>query len=146
MRVADIPLGVGLGPRRAWIVACRSSPLLAPSAQHPYRAHQLLPAPVLHQVAIGPGRHRLLRVLTAALSAAAIGQGPREIGYVGVFGLSILTNAVLFFPSGRDAVLVAGALVLNPLAVAFLTGIGGAIGETSGYALGAPRPGGWSDA
>ncbi len=32
--------------------------------------------------------------------------------------------------------MVAGALVLNPLAVAVLTGIGGAVGEITGYALG----------
>ena len=32
--------------------------------------------------------------------------------------------------------MVASALVLNPLAVAVLTGIGGAMGEMTGYALG----------
>ena len=67
---------------------------------------------------------------------ATVAQGPRLMGYLGVFGFSVLANAILFLPSGRGAVMVAGALGLNPLAVAILTGVGGAIGEITGYALG----------
>ena len=70
------------------------------------------------------------------LVALGVTQGWGLSGYVGVFGFSVLTNAILFLPSGRGAVMVAGAMVLNPLAVAVLTGIGGAIGELTGYALG----------
>ena len=76
-------------------------------------------------------------VLTGALViVASVAQGARLTGYLGVFGFSILANAILFLPSGRGAIMVAGALVLNPLAVAVLTGVGGAIGEITGYALG----------
>ena len=53
-----------------------------------------------------------------------------------MFGSSVVTNAVLFIPSGRGAIMVGAALVLNPLAVAVLTGAGGALGEMTGYALG----------
>jgi membrane protein YqaA with SNARE-associated domain len=66
----------------------------------------------------------------------SVTQGWGLSGYLGVFGFSVLTNAILFLPSGRGVVMVAGAMVLNPLAVAVLTGIGGAIGELTGYALG----------
>ena len=80
-------------------------------------------------------------VAAAALTAASmivagVVAGPDLMGYLGVLGFSALANAVLFLPSGRGAVMVAGALVLNPLAVAVLTGVGGAIGELTGYALG----------
>ena len=83
-------------------------------------------------------RRKLAAVaLAGALSAAAvIAAGPWILGYLGVFGFSALANAILFLPSGRGAVMVAGALTLNPLAVAVLTGVGGAIGEITGYALG----------
>ena len=70
------------------------------------------------------------------VAAAGIAAGPHLMGYLGVFVFSTLANAILFLPSGRGAVMVAGALVLNPMAVALLTGIGGAIGELTGYALG----------
>ena len=84
-------------------------------------------------------RERVFASLALAgilLTVAEIAAGPRMMAYLGVLGLSALTNAVLFLPSGRGAILVAGALVLNPLAVAILTGIGGAVGELTGYALG----------
>ena len=82
------------------------------------------------------------RILTSAariaslFAVAGIIQGPQLMGYLGMFGFSVLSNAVLFLPSGRGAVMVGGALVLNPLAVAVLTGIGGAVGEITGYILG----------
>ena len=39
---------------------------------------------------------------------------PTSMAYLGVFGFSALANAVLFLPSGRGAVMVAGALTLDP--------------------------------
>ena len=75
----------------------------------------------------------LVAVLVAATGAMA---GPRLVAYVGVFGSSVVTNAMLFLPSGRGAIMLGAALVLNPLAVAVLTGVGGALGEITGYALG----------
>ncbi len=77
-------------------------------------------------------------VLLAVASVAIIGvsQGARQAGYLGVFAFSVIANATLFIPSGRGAVMLAGAFVLNPLAVAVLTGVGGAVGEMTGYAVG----------
>ena len=88
------------------------------------------------------GMSRLQRALAIAalaglvVAAAGVVAGPRLMGYFGVFGFSVAANATLFLPSGRGAVMLAGALVLNPMAVAVLTGVGGAIGEITGYALG----------
>lgn len=62
--------------------------------------------------------------------------GPRMMGYVSLFGLSVLTNAVLFIPSGRGPVMLAAAFTLNPWIVSIVSGIGGGIGEISGYAIG----------
>ncbi len=85
------------------------------------------------------GRQKALAAaaLTAvSMIVAGVVAGPDLMGYLGVLGFSALANAVLFLPSGRGAVMVAGALFLNPLAVVVLTGVGGAIGELTGYALG----------
>ena len=59
-----------------------------------------------------------------------------HIQRMALFGSIVLTNAILFLPSGRGAIMVGAALVLNPLAVAVLTGTGGALGEITGYVLG----------
>ena len=89
--------------------------------------------------------HRVPRlylvIATSALAAALLAvvgvtQGSGLAGYASIFGLSILLNALLFVPAGRGAVLLAGAIVLNPLAVAILSGVGGALGEMTRYALG----------
>lgn len=84
-------------------------------------------------------RQRMLAtgaLVGALFAAAVIAAGPRTVAYLGVFGFSALANAILFLPSGRGAIMVAGAVALDPLAVAILTGVGGAIGEITGYALG----------
>ncbi len=80
----------------------------------------------------------LISAAACGISLAVVGitQGPQLTGYIGVFGFSVLANAILFLPSGRGAIMVGGALVLNPLAVAVLAGVGGAIGGITGYILG----------
>ena len=70
------------------------------------------------------------------LLAGGMTGGPGLVGYLSVFGLSVLTNAILFIPSGRGAIMLAAAMVLNPFAVAILSGVGGGLGEITGYALG----------
>ena len=75
-------------------------------------------------------------LVAVLLVAAGFMAGPRLVAYLAVFGASVATNAMLFVPSGRGAIMVGAALVLNPLAVAALTGVGGAVGEITGYALG----------
>ena len=93
----------------------------------------------LELVAQLSGRQRVIAAtaLTGVLLAGAgIAAGAQMMAYVGVFALSVLANAVLFVPSGRGGIMVAAALTLNPLAVAILTGFGGAVGELTGYGLG----------
>jgi membrane protein YqaA with SNARE-associated domain len=75
-----------------------------------------------------------LTVLMVGLVAAL--QVPVLAGYITVFGLAIVLNATLFIPTGRSAVMIAAAVMLNPLAVAVLLGIGGTLGELVGYGLG----------
>ena len=85
----------------------------------------------------GPQRGVVISVLTAAvLAPVVVTQGPQVTGYLTVFGLSILFNALLFVPVDRGAVMLAGAMVLDPLAVAILSGVGGALGELTGCVLG----------
>ena len=70
-----------------------------------------------------------ISVLVAVLVAATgVMAGPRLVAYVGVFGSSVAANAVLFLPSGRGAIMVGAALVLNPLAVSRAHGHGGSAG------------------
>ena len=84
-------------------------------------------------------RQRLLvsaGVVGGLMAIAGLTQDPKLMAYLSVFGLSVATNAILFLPSGRGAIIIAAAMVLNPFAVAVLTGVGGAIGELTGYAVG----------
>ncbi|MFQ5826713.1 MAG: DedA family protein [Dehalococcoidia bacterium] len=59
-----------------------------------------------------------------------------SLGYVGVFFFTLLGSATLFLPSGGGAAIILAGAVLNPIAVGFLAGIGGALGELTGYAVG----------
>ncbi len=92
-----------------------------------YRAKRLSKLQQLLAVTLLAGFAVLLTGLVA---------GPRMMGYVSLFGLSILTNAVLFIPSGRGPIMLAAAFTLNPWIVSIVSGIGGGIGEISGYAIG----------
>ena len=78
-----------------------------------------------------------ISILSALLIAGfGIYQGAQTMAYLGIFGFSALASAILFLPSGRGAIMVAGALVLNPLAVALVSGIGGGLGDIAGYTVG----------
>ena len=57
-------------------------------------------------------------------------------GYLGIFLISLISNSTVFFPvPGVVAVFAAGAL-LNIFLVSLVAGLGGALGEISGYILG----------
>lgn len=57
-------------------------------------------------------------------------------GYPGIFFLSVLANATIFFPApGLILVFSLGAR-FNPLGVAVAAGLGAAVGELSGYLAG----------
>ncbi len=78
-----------------------------------------------------------ISILSALVIAGfSIYQGAQTLAYLGVFGFSTFSSAILFLPSGRGAVMATSALVLNPLAVGIVSGIGGGLGEIAGYALG----------
>ncbi|MBK9209197.1 MAG: VTT domain-containing protein [Anaerolineales bacterium] len=57
-------------------------------------------------------------------------------GYPGIFLIMLMANATVILPAPGVAVVFAMGSVLNPLAVAFAAGAGGAIGELTGYLAG----------
>ena len=59
-----------------------------------------------------------------------------NLGYVGIFLLSILANATIILPAPGVAFVFGMGAVYNPLLVALAAGAGAAIGELSGYLAG----------
>jgi membrane protein YqaA with SNARE-associated domain len=59
-----------------------------------------------------------------------------NLGYLGIFLLSILANATLFLPAPGVAFVFGLGALYNPLFVALAAGLGAAIGELSGYLAG----------
>lgn len=57
-------------------------------------------------------------------------------GYPGIFLIALITNATVLLPAPGIAVVFAMGAVFHPLGVAFAAGLGGAIGELSGYLAG----------
>ena len=53
-------------------------------------------------------------------------------GYFGVFIISLLSAATIFFPAPGWAIVIAMGGVLDPLYVGLVAGIGAGIGETTG--------------
>jgi membrane protein YqaA with SNARE-associated domain len=59
-----------------------------------------------------------------------------NLGYVGIFLLSILANATIILPAPGVAFVFGLGAVYNPLLVALAAGAGSAVGELSGYLAG----------
>ena len=59
-----------------------------------------------------------------------------SLGYVGVFLFTLLGSATIFLPSGGGAVVILAGAVLNPVWVGLVAGLGGTLGETTGYFVG----------
>ncbi len=61
-----------------------------------------------------------------------------QYGYLGIFLVSLLGSASIFFPIPYTVVLfTVGSLeTFNPILIAFASGLGSAVGEFSGYLLG----------
>jgi uncharacterized membrane protein YdjX (TVP38/TMEM64 family) len=57
-------------------------------------------------------------------------------GYPGIFLLAFLTNATVFLPAPGIAVVFAMGAIFNPCLIALSAGVGGALGELSGYLAG----------
>jgi len=60
----------------------------------------------------------------------------KELGYLGAFLISLVANATVVLPMPGLLLLVALGAVFNPILVALVGAVGGAIGELSGYILG----------
>jgi membrane protein YqaA with SNARE-associated domain len=58
------------------------------------------------------------------------------LSYFGVFLASFLANASIFFPIPSHIIVFGAGMLLNPLIVGILGGLGAAFGECIGYALG----------
>jgi len=59
-----------------------------------------------------------------------------EFGYAGVFLISMVSAATLFFPAPGWATVIAMSAVLDPYIVGIAAGLGAAIGELTGYVAG----------
>ena len=60
----------------------------------------------------------------------------RELGYLGLFIISIIGNATVMIPAFPFAAACAMGQVLNPVSVGIVAGLGAAIGELTGYMAG----------
>ena len=58
-------------------------------------------------------------------------------GYVGVFLIELANSATIMFPTPGQTYTFALGVTLNPLMIGLIGGIGSAIGELTGYAVGA---------
>ncbi|MFH1471236.1 MAG: VTT domain-containing protein [Candidatus Micrarchaeota archaeon] len=65
-------------------------------------------------------------------------QNPGQLGYAGVFFVMLISNATIFLPLPGLAIVAAfGPLPgVNPLLVGVAAGLGGGVGEVTGYILG----------
>jgi uncharacterized membrane protein YdjX (TVP38/TMEM64 family) len=59
-----------------------------------------------------------------------------DYGYIGIFLISIATNATIIVPLPGVAFTTAMGAIFNPVGVAVAAGLGAAIGELSGYLAG----------
>ncbi|MFH1447367.1 MAG: VTT domain-containing protein [Candidatus Micrarchaeota archaeon] len=59
-----------------------------------------------------------------------------QLGYAGAFFVMMFSNATIFFPLPGISIVAGLATVLNPLYLGIIAGIGGGIGETTGYMFG----------
>lgn len=90
-------------------------------------------------------RTTILRILavTAVIGISAYVFSIRErvdefaaYGYPGIFLIALLANATVFLPAPGIAIVFAMGSVFHPLGVALAAGVGGALGELSGYLAG----------
>lgn len=60
----------------------------------------------------------------------------RQMGYMGIFLISLISSATIFLPLPGFAVVFAMGGYLNPILVGVAAGVGSGIGEISGYLAG----------
>ncbi len=59
-----------------------------------------------------------------------------SLGYPGIFLIALLANATILLPAPGVAVIYAMGAIFNPFGVGLAAGLGGTIGELSGYLAG----------
>ncbi|MGD8583756.1 MAG: VTT domain-containing protein [Chloroflexota bacterium] len=85
---------------------------------------------------------RAVGLLAVLAFSAAILVGWEEIkqlgayGYPAVFLVSLIANAAFLLPAPGVALVFAAGGVLDPVAVGLIAGLGAAVGELTGYAVG----------
>jgi len=109
-------------------------------------AHELRSEQAAALQAVRSRRQTALRlaavvVFTLAVSVIAIRfrhqlQGVSELGYPGIFLVSLLTSATVVLPAPGLAFTFAMGHVLNPLLVGLAAGLGETCGEMTGYVAG----------
>jgi len=57
-------------------------------------------------------------------------------GYIGIFLISLIGSATIIFPLPSAAFVFAAGAMLDPFLIGVIAGLGAAIGEFTGYALG----------
>ncbi|HEX6034021.1 MAG TPA: VTT domain-containing protein [Anaerolineales bacterium] len=60
----------------------------------------------------------------------------QQFGYPGIFLIAMLANATVLLPAPGVAVIYAMGAIFNPLGVGLAAGLGGTVGELSGYLAG----------
>ena len=60
----------------------------------------------------------------------------KDWGYLGIFAISLVSSASIVLPVPYFAFVFAAGAVLNPILVGIAGGLGSAIGELTGYAIG----------
>lgn len=71
--------------------------------------------------------------------------GLAELGYVGAFLVSVVSNATIVLPMPSLIILLPIGAALNPLYVGLAAGVGGALGEMTAFAAGYSGRGIWRD-
>lgn len=59
-----------------------------------------------------------------------------QVGYLGLFALCFLANSTVLLPAPSLMIAASCALILNPIAVAFVAALGSSLGEFVGYLFG----------
>lgn len=78
----------------------------------------------------------LLLTVTIVLIPLDIIQRLGNVGYLGVFVLTLLSSASIVMPSPALGAAMVGGAVLNPWIVGLLAGVAAGLGESTGYAAG----------
>lgn len=75
-------------------------------------------------------------VIIAGLSFSKEIESFGQYGYLGVFVISLVSSATLFFPAPGWAVVIGLSKILDPVLLGIVAGLGSGLGELTGYVAG----------